>query len=151
MAIKTTIQALITSLIRSNPAVIDRSEHADVEDALLLNSYGTIINEKHTTVSKVITAANPSPSIQYDVDFVKQGRTVTMNGFIRNDSNFLENTTFLEIVSTEYLPAQLPGDNYVGNSIGGYDVYLLDVDNCIYSTVPANTTVQFSLTYNTLN
>jgi len=150
MSIKSVIQALINVNLASGTD-ITATELRVVQDLILLNSYGTIINEKETTVSKVITAANPSASIQYDVDFVKQGRTVTMNGFIRNDSDFLENTTFLEIVSAEYLPAQVPGDNYVGNSIGGYDIYLLDVDNCIYATVPANTTVQFSLTYNTLN
>jgi hypothetical protein len=151
MAIKTTIQNLITSLIRSNPALIDKTEHADVEDALLLNSYGTIINEKHTTVSKVITSANPLTNIQYDVDFVKQGRTVTMHGFIRNNTVFLEFIDFLEIVSSEYLPAPVAGDQYVGTTIGDFDIFLSDVDNMLYSTVPANTTVQFSLTYNTLN
>jgi len=150
MSIKSILQTLINTKLASGTD-ITATELREVEDALLLNSYGTIINEKHTTVSKVITAANPSPSIQYDVDFVKQGRTVTVNGFIRNDSDFLENTSFIEIVSTEYLPAQVPGGNYVGNSIGGYDVYLLEGDNCIYSTIPANTRVQFSLTYNTLN
>ena len=148
MAIKTTLISTVNSFI-SVVVNIVKVKSALLE--IINNFYGTVINEKETTVSKVITSANPSPSIQYDVDFVKQGRTVTMNGFIRNDSDFLENTPFLEIVSAEYLPAQVPGDNYVGNSIGGYDIYLQDVDNYLYATVPANTTVQFSLTYNTLN
>lgn len=148
MAIKTTLISTVNGFI-SVVVNIVKVKSALLE--IINNFYGTIVNEKETTVTKVITAANPSASIQYDVDFVKQGRTVTMNGFIKNDSDFLENTTFLEIVSAEYLPAQVPGDNYVGNSIGGYDIYLQDVDNYLYATVPANTTVQFSLTYNTLN
>lgn len=150
MSIKSVLQSLINVNLGSG-SNITATEHRAVEDALLLNSYGTIINEKHTTVSKVITSANPLSDIQYDVDFVKQGRTVTMNGFIRNNTVFLEFIDFLEIVSAEYLPAPVAGDQYVGTTIGDFDIFLSDVDNMLYSTVPASTTVQFSLTYNTLN
>lgn len=150
MSIKSVLQSLINVNLGSG-SNITATEHRAVEDALLLNSYGTIINEKHTTVSKVITSANPLSDIQYDVDFVKQGRTVTMNGFIRNNTVFLEFIDFLEIVSSEYLPAPVAGDHYVGTTIGDFDIFLSDVDNMLYSTVPASTTVQFSLTYNTLN
>jgi hypothetical protein len=148
MAIKTTLISTVNSFI-SVVVNIVKVKSALLE--IINNFYGTIINEKETTVSKVITSANPSPSFQYDVDFVKQGRTVTMNGFIRNNSDFLENTSFLEIVSAEYLPAQVPGDSYVGTTLGDYYLSLYDDDNSLYATVPANTTVQFSLTYNTLN
>jgi len=150
MSIKSVLQSLINVNLGSS-SNITATEHRAVEDALLLNSYGTIINEKHTTVSKVITSANPLSNIQYDVDFVKQGRTVTMNGFIRNNTVFLEFIDFLEIVSSEYLPAPVAGDQYVGTTIGDFDIFLSDVDNMLYSTVPSSTTVQFSLTYNTLN
>ena len=107
MAIKTTIQNLINSLIRSNPALIDKTEHADVEDALLLNSYGNIINETHLVNS--ITTENPSnPNLQYNVFFCKQGRKVTIKGNLVNNSAFTignEDSHFFQIVDSEYLPS----------------------------------------------
>ena len=72
MAIKATIQNLINSLIRSNPSLIDKTEHADVEDALLLNSYGNVTNE--TQLVNTITTENASnPLLQYNVFFFEEG------------------------------------------------------------------------------
>ena len=107
MAIKTTIQNLINSLIRSNPALIDKTEHADVEDALLLNSYGNVINE--TELVNTITRENASdPLLLYNVFFCKQGRKVTIKGLLENNSDFIigdEDSHFFQIVDSEYLPS----------------------------------------------
>ena len=107
MAIKTTIQNLINSLIRSNPALIDKTEHADVEDALLLNSYGNVINE--TQLVNTITKENASnPNLQYNVFFCKQGRKVTIKGNLVNQSTAVigdEASHFFQIVDSEYLPS----------------------------------------------
>ena len=107
MAIKTTIQNLINSLIRSNPALIDKTEHADVEDALLLNSYGNVINE--TELVNTITTENASnPLLQYNVFFCKQGRKVTIKGYVVNNSALIigdEASHFFQIVDSEYLPS----------------------------------------------
>ena len=70
MATKVTIQNLINSLIRSNPSLIDKTEHADVEDALLLNSYGNIINETRTTTSytsRITTPNGVETNITYNI------------------------------------------------------------------------------------
>ena len=115
MAIKVTIQNLINSLIRSNPSLIDKTEHADVEDALLLNSYGNIINETRTTTSHTSRITNPNllkPNIIYNIFIVKQGRLVTIKGFILNQtgaivSNSDVNDFIFEIVDSEYLPHEL--------------------------------------------
>ena len=75
MAIKVTIQNLINSLIRSNPSLIDKTEHADVEDALLLNSYGNIINETRQTTSHTSRITNPNllkTDITYNIFIVKK-------------------------------------------------------------------------------
>ena len=108
MAIKSEIQGLINSLIRSNPALIDKAEHADVEDALLANNYATVINEKHTTVN-IITSKNTSkPLLLYDVFIAKQGRKVTVKGNLVNNSTAIiggESDYFFEIVNPEYLPS----------------------------------------------
>ena len=107
MAIKTTIQNLINSLIRSNPALIDKTEHADVEDALLLNSYGNVTQE--TRLVNTITTENASnPFLEYNVFFCKQGRKVTIKGLLVNNSAFMignEDSHFFQIVDSEYLPS----------------------------------------------
>ena len=107
MAIKTTIQNLINSLIRSNPALIDKTEHADVEDALLLNSYGNVTNE--TRLVNTITTENASnPFLEYNVFFCKQGRKVTIKGNLANSSASIignEASHFFQIVDSEYLPS----------------------------------------------
>ena len=115
MAIKVTIQNLINSLIRSNPSLIDKTEHADVEDALLLNSYGNIINETRTTTSHTSRITNPNllrTNILYNIFIVKQGRLVTIKGFVSNQtggivSNNYVNDFIFEIVDYEYLPHEL--------------------------------------------
>ena len=115
MAIKVTIQNLINSLIRSNPSLIDKTEHADVEDALLLNSYGNIINETRTTTSHTSRITNPNllkTNITYNIFIVKQGRLVTIKGSIQNQtgaivSNSDINDFIFEIVDSEYLPHEL--------------------------------------------
>ena len=107
MATKVTIQNLINSLIRSNPALIDKTEHADVEDALLLNSYGNVINE--TQLVNTITTENASnPLLKYNVFFCKQGRKVTIKGILINNSASIignEDSHFFQIVDSEYLPS----------------------------------------------
>ena len=103
MAIKTTIQNLITSLIRSNESLIDKAEHADVEDALLLNSYGDVIIETH--LINTITIRNPLlPSLEYNVFFCKQGRKVSIKGnLVNNSPNIIGEGLFLfEIIDPEY-------------------------------------------------
>ena len=107
MATKVTIQNLINSLIRSNPSLIDKTEHADVEDALLLNSYGNVTNE--TQLVNTITTENASnPLLEYNVFFCKQGRKVTIKGNLINNSSLIicdEASHFFQIVDSEYLPS----------------------------------------------
>ena len=152
MAIKATIQNLINSLIRSNPALIDKTEHADVEDALLLNSYGNVINE--TQLVNTITNENASnPLLQYNVFFCKQGRKVTIKGLLINKSAFIignEDSHFFQIVDSEYLPSAaiqaigaptlcvngsgepvmiyLYNDKLFVYSLGAYGVVYLDIE-----------------------
>ena len=152
MAIKVTIQNLINSLTRSNPALIDKTEHADVEDALLLNSYGNVINE--TQLVNTITNENASnPLLQYNVFFCKQGRKVTIKGLLINKSASIignEDSHFFQIVDSEYLPSAaiqaigaptlcvngsgepvmiyLYNDKLFVYSLGAYGVVYLDIE-----------------------
>ena len=159
MAIKVTIQNLINSLIRSNPSLIDKTEHADVEDALLLNSYGNIINETRTTTSHTSRITNPNllkENITYNIFIVKQGRLVTIKGFIRNQtggivSNSDINDFIFEIVDHEYLPHELSTTTFFPISLGTF-VEIISAEKKLYcNQLGAGDLVTFNIQYFTQN
>ena len=158
MAIKTTIQNLINSLIRSNPALIDKTEHADVEDALLLNSYGNVTSE--TQLVNTITTENASnPFLHYNVFFCKQGRKVTIKGLLVNNSAFIigdEASHFFQIVDSEYLPSaaiQALGDTptLCVNGSGEPVMIYLDNDKLFVYSLGAYGVVYLNIEYLTEN
>lgn len=153
MAIKTTIQSLINSLIRTNPALIDKTEHADVEDALLNSLYGTTQSEKDSSGSNVVTTKNTiNTSLLYNVYFLKQGRRVTVYGSIQNNSASIVGHTnadnyYFEITNSEYYPSasslvQFPN---------GSDFIKFDSNKFYYSSLGASSSKYFTLTYFTIN
>ena len=152
MAIKTTIQALISSLIRTNPALIDKTEHADVEDALLANAYGDRVTEKDSDVTKVITSNNSiNTALQYRLTFVKQGRFVNVQGFLTNTSALIVSDAdadnyFFEIVGAEYLPAVVATYKFPN----GNELIKIDSNKVYYSAIGAGVTKNISFTYNEL-
>ena len=155
MAIKTAIQGLISSLIRTNPSLIDKTEHADIEDALLANSYGDIVNEKNEDIGAIITTKNTiNTDLMYKVAIVKQGRVVTMLGSIQNTSSLIVSDVnadnfFFEIIDSDYFPTT------TGAAINKYPTYdgayikMGGTDRkFIYcSSIGANTSIDFSITY----
>lgn len=159
MAIKTTIQNLITSLIRSNSALIDKTEHADVEDALLLNSYGTVFRETQATTNTITTKNVSKPTLQYDFFICKQGRKVSLKGSIINNSNSIvggDLNWFFEITNYEYL--QSTAINTVGGvpilcpSVNGGNVKVrIKSNRLIVSTIGANDIVNVDIEYLTEN
>ena len=103
MAIKTAIQGLITSLIRTNPALIDKTEHADVEDALLANAYGSTILESYSSGSDLTPNTTiVSADLWYRLNFLKQGRNVSVNGFLYNKKTEIYSGSWLTIDTSEY-------------------------------------------------
>ena len=159
MAIKVTIQNLINSLIRSNPSLIDKTEHADVEDALLLNSYGNIIYETRTTTSHTSRITNPNllkTDITYNVYIVKQGRLVTIKGIVFNntDSIISDNETndfIFEIVDSEFFPDELSTTTKFPVVQGTY-VRLSGTDKKLYfNQLGAGDLVTFNIQYFTQN
>ena len=159
MAIKVTIQNLINSLIRSNPSLIDKTEHADVEDALLLNSYGNIIYETRTTTSHTSRITNPNllkTDITYNVYIVKQGRLVTIKGRVWNYtgaivSNSDSNDFIFEIVDSEFFPDELSTTTKFPVVQGTY-VRLSGTDKKLYfNQLGAGDLVTFNIQYFTQN
>ena len=159
MAIKATIQNLINSLIRSNPSLIDKTEHADVEDALLLNSYGNIINETRTTTSHTSRITNPNllkENIMYNIFIVKQGRLVTIKGIVQNQTGLImsdrhDHDFIFEIVDSEYLPHELSTTTLFPVSSGAFVQFHATEKKLFCNQLGVDDKVTFNIQYFTQN
>jgi len=151
MATKTTIQNLINVKL-ADGSDITAEEHREVENELLLNSYGVVENEKDSSLSNVVTTKNTiNTSLKYNIYMCKQGRVVNVFGTITNSSASIVDINsaddfFFEVTNSEYLPLNYSTVRY----ISGSDLIKI-VDNKIYMTVGASTTKNFQLTYFTQN
>lgn len=157
MANKITIQNLINSLIRSNPALIDKTEHADVEDALLAAIYPDVTTVDQSNTSIITLNPALSASITYSANIYKQGRTVTINVVLAKSTTALINTWIFEVTNSEYLGksvnlASSPSAEFTG--IANFSDYTiqgtLKADNKFYTAIDGGIK-QFTLTYQTLN
>jgi hypothetical protein len=159
MATKTSIQNLINSLIRSNPALIDKTEHADVEDALLSNAYGTIITETRTTTTAPSRITNPNlikPDITYSIRIVKQGRLVFISGFVFNQTDEIISNNFTDdfvfnIIDSEYLPSASSPFLTFPTAIGTFVDLKVGDNNFYVNQLGAGTSVDFNIHYFTEN
>lgn len=95
---KTTIQSLIDTNL-ADSSNIEASEHREVEHALLDELYGTVISDTQATTN---FATAISSSRKYDIKVVKQGRKVTVTGYIKNTTgSMLNNAKFFTINAGE--------------------------------------------------
>ena len=122
MANKLDIQNTINNYIRSNPSLIDKAEHADVEDLQLTDSYGDIVNE---VTSTAVICVRDSRFI-FNLNFIKQGRNVTIHGVIESTTATLLGfgVNILGFTNSDFLPSDLsnwysPDGNYYIHTIGG--------------------------------
>lgn len=100
MAIKTTLQSLSNSKLADASDIL-ASELREVQDAFLLNSYGNEVNQSQTTFT-FATPINAS-DFHYNFAFVKQGRIVSVQGSIQNNTvSMISNQPFFTL-SGEYL------------------------------------------------
>lgn len=90
MSTKATIQGLINSLIRSNPALIDKTEHADVEDMLLNEFFPTTYN-----MQDLSTTPN---QFSYDINFSKIGNLVYISGWFKNNTSSIITTEAVLVI-----------------------------------------------------
>lgn len=150
MAIKTVIQELINSLIRTN-TLIDKTEHADVEDALLLNSYGNIITDTQATTN--VFTADDAISKQYNLKIVKQGRFVNISGTLtKNSVGIIELEYWCAITNSEYLPNN--DHEFWGTLENGAPIRLVLYSTgqmLIWSPLGASEVINISTVYNTLS
>lgn len=111
MSTKTTIQNLINTNLASG-SDITAAELRAVLTSILDNLYGSIISETRTTtsaVSRITTPNTINTNITYGIHILKQGRLVTIKGFVWNQSNVIVSNNFVddfifEIIDSEYLP-----------------------------------------------
>lgn len=148
MANKIDIQNTINNNIRSNPSLIDKNEHADVEDLQLTNSYADVVNE--VTSTAVICVSNSN--FAFNLNFVKQGRNVIIHGTIESMTSTLLGfgVNIFQFKNTDFLPSDLsnwysPDGNYYIYTTGGV-TYLR-----VYSTFGGNTSKSINFTYPTKN
>lgn len=104
---KSEIQTIIDTNIRNNVALIDKTEHADVEDALLNELYQPVITESYLTNVNFTNNAN----FGYNLKLVKQGGIATIRGDIWNTTNNIQGTSsnILTFNDTEFLPSDVDG------------------------------------------
>jgi hypothetical protein len=156
MSIKSTILSDLVTKIKSNAGLIDRdTDLYNVLETALNNYYPTVINETQATTNTITARNSVNTNLQYEVDIYKQGRTVFINGFVKNNSSSAVNDSFFQIVGSEYLPKPVAysGAKYIcttNESTSGLNLATLD-GNRIKGVVPANGTIIFSLNYPTLN
>lgn len=102
MAIKTTLATKISTDLAS-ASNITASELRGVENDLLLNAYGDVVNDTQATTN-ILTADNATEKL-YNLNIVKQGRYVHLQGTFTKDSvGIIELETWCSITDSEYLP-----------------------------------------------
>lgn len=105
MSTKTNIQNLINTNL-ADASSITASEHRAVENALLNELYPTPIYESSESTNTITSKNSAIATNLYGVSIVKQGRLVTISGYLTNNSfNILNNSSwFFEIINSEYFP-----------------------------------------------
>lgn len=119
------------------------------------NAYGDIINE-YPASSGIITNPSANTNLSYNVNFVKQGRVVTMNGSVYNsgspvDGSALGNELFTVLLG-DYLPDVPSTTNlYLGLNATDNTICKLDFvpgGKFLYAgTIPSSKYIFFSVTY----
>ena len=150
MATKLEIQNLIASNIRSNPSLIDKTEHADVEDALLNELF----------VGQTEANGNANGFIEYSLRFTKKGNYCILTGSFKNVTNIILGTGIgVNIPSTFAIPFK--DVEFYGQIIDNNSNVRLIITNetnlnylnriVLLSNLGAGQTVIFNLTYTIKN
>jgi len=150
MAIKSTLTTKIATDLAS-ASTITASELRSVENDLLNNAYGTVVNDTQATTN-VLTADNTTEKL-YNIDITKQGRYVHLKGSITKASmGIIELETWASITTAEYLPddfhsfwGHLANDTPIRFTINPAG------DIILVTPLGATETVYFTTIYNTLS
>jgi len=149
--IKTALTTIINTLLGSGTN-ITATELRSVQADLLTNAYGTIINDTELTAN-VLTSVDANK--KYDLEIVKQGRFVSINGFfdVNNTIGQAEFENWFTISNTEYLPSR--DHNFFGISESGFmtKITLTNAGVCFLNPAffDSENILYISTTYNAIN
>lgn len=93
------------SLILSNPALITKTNHSELNIALINELFPEIITVTHNNGQGIVQLVSGMP-ILFEFKIIKQGGVVTINGwFANNSNNILGNSYFIEFLNNDYKPS----------------------------------------------
>ena len=156
MATKTSILSTINGFIT---AIVTVLKVRNAFSTIVNEIYPDIISETRTTTSHTSRITNPNllkENITYNIFIVKQGRLVTIKGFIHNQtgaivSNSVINDFIFEIVNYEYLPHELSTTVLFPVAQGTF-VEINGTDKKLYcNQLGAGDLVRFNIQYFTQN
>lgn len=94
------------SLILSNPALIAKTEHSELNNALIDELFPETITVTHANGQGIVQLVSGMP-ILFEIKIVKQGCVVNMSGwFANNSNNILGSAYFIEFINNDYKPAE---------------------------------------------
>ena len=111
MATKTN---LISAINAQLTALITQAKVRLAMSLLTDELYPTIVSETDLTTNTITTKNSVNTDLHYDIAIIKQGRNVSIKGYVTNASSVIvsygADDEFLEITLAEYLPASLSFD-----------------------------------------
>lgn len=104
MSTKSELTTLVDDNIRNKTPKVLKDEHADVEQAIVDEVYGSVITE--TQSSHAITTPEGTSGRNYNIKLVKQGRIVFGFGSVTNSSGSTMNAgaEFFDFDAGDYYP-----------------------------------------------
>jgi hypothetical protein len=153
MANKASLQTDINTKLGDSPLIIP-SVHRSLEDSLLINSYGTVINETLTGLVDTTTNTTPnSTSKFYTINYTKQGRNVSLNGNLTNKTGaIVSNSIWFTFDATDYSPSstdiQFNGYTSTGTIVR---CQIQGVNFKVLTAIGVNQQIYFDTKYFTLN
>ena len=93
------------SLILSNPALITKVEHSEVNNALIDELFPEITTVTHANGQGIVKLVLGMYML-FEIKIAKQGGIVTMTGwFANNSNNILGSAYFIEFLNDDYKPS----------------------------------------------
>lgn len=153
MANKLTLQNLVTTNLGDTPLIIPE-KHRDVENALIENSYATIITESLTGLINTTVNTTPDNTDKYyTINYGKQGRFVNISGNLTNKTGSItSNSTWFTFDTTDYLPDNTNIIFFASTTTG--TVVRCQIIGSVFKILDAignNQTIYFDTKYYTLN
>ena len=140
------------SLILSNPALITKADHSELNTALINEIFPETTTVTHANGQGIVQLVSGMP-ILFEIQITKQGSVVTMNGwFANNSNNILGSSYFIEFLNDDYKPSDAVTALGFSDGLNNWiSVIITKVDNLGLSnatTMAGQSKFNFNLKYN---